>query len=132
MYVFDTGCVLLLNMCVFLLALLLPLCFVKRRMLPFGHLFFPVFYLVLYLPPMFVGVHHFVRCPFEVYLVLVPYLCGTFFIWCSSRSPMRVVFSFPLFLTYAAGMCTLHATHVGRIRLAGLQLVKSFLYLRAF
>ena len=65
----------------------------------------------------------------------VPYLRGTFSIWCTFCFPMRVLFSllsFPLLLTNAAGGCTLHATPVGRIRWAGLQLVKSFLYLRAF
>ena len=35
---------------------------------------------------------------------------------------------FPLFLTYAAGRCTLHATPVCRRRWAGLQLVKSFCF----
>ena len=97
-----------------------------------GIYFLPVFYLVLYVSPVFLGFHHFVRRPFEVELILDPYLRGTFSIWRTFRFPMRVLFSFPLFLTYAAGRCTLHATPVGIRRWAGLQLVESFLCLRAF
>ena len=38
-----------------ILALILPVCIVKRRMLPFGRLSFPVFCLALYVPPVFLG-----------------------------------------------------------------------------
>ena len=73
-------------------------------------IFFQYLFLVMYVQPVFLGFRHFVRRPFEGYLVLVLHLRGTFSIWCTFRFLMRVLFSFPLFLTYAAGRCTLHAT----------------------
>ena len=47
----NMGAFIFANQLLFFLALIFPVCVVKRRMLPFGHLFFPVFCLVLYVPP---------------------------------------------------------------------------------
>ena len=157
----------LLNMCVFLLALLLPLCFVKRQ--TWGHLlcqsafvfigvllaivcckkaaviiwtftfasqllfssFYGIFGIRIGVCFSLAGVF-FVSIDFGLYLILVLYLRGTFSVWCTFCFSMHVLFSFPLFLNYDAGRCTLHATTVGRRRWEGLQLVKLFLPLRAF
>ena len=80
---------------------------------------------VLYVQPVFWVIHH--LC--VVHLILscfVPCHRRTFLIWCTICFPMRVFFSIPLILDYAAGRCTHHATPVGRRRWAGLQLAKSF------
>ena len=130
-YVFDPGCVFTpKHVCVFI-GVIIAIVFCKKADVPFGHLFFPVFCFAVYASPVFLGFHHFVRRSFNSILFCAVSWLDVLHLVYALFSHACVVF-LSIVLTYAAGRCTLHATPVGRRRWAGLQLVKSFLNLRAF